>query len=329
MIDRRREIGRPVQCGELLPSIDEMYSIFPATAELEELFKIDSSVVAGRNAKLEMVSPGNRAYEIDFTSMVLNRTAFDKHLVGLAQAAGTQLSEGVSLLSIANGIARTTMGDIKAKVIVGADGPFSLTAREAGLSRLGLRYPAITCQGEGRFDPCVKMFFGPVAPGGYAWIIPKNEGANIGLGLKSEVCRLKPSEALAKFTSSIGVEVSRPSLGFVPMSGPVRSSVAGNVVLVGDAAGHVMPSNGGGIPTAMIAGREAGEVIREHLAGGCSLYEYERRWRQLIGGPLRNSLRTRRLADIVFPNNMLLGLSMRLLGTRGLDRAIRCKPLFL
>lgn len=329
MVDRRKEIGHPVQCGELLPEIKEMYSIFPATAELEELFDFDSSVIAGRNPTLEMISPGGRAYGLDFASYSLERREFDKHLVKRAEEAGARLSRGVSLLSIEDGVARTSAGDVKAKVIVGADGPNSLTAREAGLHRPELRYPAITCRAEGQFDDCVKMFFGRVAPGGYAWIIPKERGANIGLGFSSESCRDRPSEALERFAASIGVKTSDVSLGFVPMSGPVRTTVAENVVLVGDAAGQAMPSNGGGIPTAMIAGREAGRVIRGHLSKDCKLTEYEQRWRSLIGGPLRNSLRTRRLADVFFPSNMLLGLSMAILGRRGLDRAIRCRPLFM
>lgn len=329
MIDRRKEIGSPVQCGELLPEIREMYSIFPDTAGLEELFVFDSESVAGRNHSLELISPGGKTYRIDFASVSLDRRAFDKHLVKLAEEAGARLSTEASLLSIENGVARTSLGDVRAKVIVGADGPNSRTAREAGLRLSSRRYPAISCRGQGQFDPCVKMYFGAMAPGGYAWIIPKDRGANIGLGFSSRYSKDRPSEALERFASSIGASVSDRTLGFVPMSGPVKSTVSGNTLLVGDSAGMVMPSNGGGIPTAMIAGREAGTVIREHLGGRGSLADYERRWRSLMGTPLRNSRRTSRLADLAFTNGSFLGLSMSILGKRGLDRAVRCKRLFL
>ncbi|UCE80763.1 MAG: NAD(P)/FAD-dependent oxidoreductase, partial [Methanobacteriota archaeon] len=329
MIDRRKEIGHPVQCGELLPDVKEIDSIFPATAQLNELFDVEPSLIAGRNSTVKIVSPGGRGYMLDFASYSLDRRKFDKHLVKLAEEAGARLCNDVSLLSVKDGIARTSIGDIKAKVVVGADGPNSLTAREAGLDRPRLRYPAITGRAEGQFDDCVEMFFGSVAPGGYAWIIPKDTGANVGLGFSRKSCRERPSEAFERFKKMIGARTSSTSLGFVPMSGPVKSTVAENIVLVGDAAGQAMPSNGGGIPTAMIAGREAGRVIRGYLAKDCKLTDYERRWRSLIGEPLKNSLRTRRLADVFFPSNVLLGLTMAILGTRGLDRAIRCRPLFL
>lgn len=329
MIDRRKEIGFPVQCGEMLPSTDEMYSIFPKGSNLEELFDLDDSLVAGRCSYVHLVSPGGRVYGLDFISHTLDRRVFDKHLVSLALERGARLETGVSLLSLKGGVARTTSGEIRARVVVGADGPNSLVAREAGLERPSARYPAITCRAEGEFGDAVKMFFGGVAPGGYAWIIPKDKGANIGLGFNNRVHDRPPSEALDSFARGLGCRISDVSLGFVPMSGPVPSTVAGQVLLVGDAAGQTMASNGGGIPTAMIAGRIAGRTITEHLKAGTSLSVYEDRWGGVIGGPLRNSVRIRRLADVAFSGDRLLGIAMAILGRRGLDRAIRCKRLFL
>ncbi|HIH01351.1 TPA: NAD(P)/FAD-dependent oxidoreductase [Thermoplasmata archaeon] len=329
MIDRRKEIGEPVQCGELLPSTKEMYSIFPEGSELEELFDLDSSLVEGSCSSIEMISPRGRAYSIDFASNTLDRRVFDKHLAALAVERGARLEKSTSLISINGSVAETTMGNIEAKVVVGADGPNSLVARQAGLQRPVLRYPAITGRADGDFGHAVKMFFGKVAPGGYAWIIPKDEGANIGLGFNEKAFTKRPSAALEEFASSLGCGVSDASLGFVPMSGPVPCTARGTTLLVGDAAGHTMPSNGGGIPTAMIAGRFAGKAIKAHLGDGTSLTKYEDAWRRVMEAPLRNSLRTRRLADFAFSSDALLGGAMAVLGRRGLDRAIRCQRLFL
>ena len=48
-----------------------------------------------------------------------------------------------------------------------------------------------------------------------------------------------------------------------------------NQLLVGDAAGMVLPSNGAGITIAMIGG-DAGQVVAEHLSDGTPLEEYEK-----------------------------------------------------
>ncbi len=327
MIDRRCEIGHPVQCGELLPHVEEMYTIFPDSERLEELFTVPPHLVHGESDYIDIVSPGDRTYRCAFRSHILDRRSFDKHLAKLAADAGATLRTGASFLGLRDGVAETTLGEVRAKVVVAADGPNSRTARSAGLQNPSLRYPAVTCQAKGDFDPAVKMFFGSVAPGGYAWTIPKRGGANVGLGFDPRVFRGSPREAFDAFVGKLGCDCENVTMGIVPMSGPVPSTVSGNVLLVGDAAGQTMATNGGGIPTAMIAGRTAGRVIREHLAGECPLSAYEGRWRMTMDGPLRTSVKTRRLADMAFRNDALLGMAMSVLGRRGLDRAIRCKGL--
>jgi digeranylgeranylglycerophospholipid reductase len=329
VIDRRREIGFPVQCGELLPDVGEMYTIFPESEQLEELFTVPSDLIAGESRSIDLVSPRGRAYRCAFRSQVLDRRAFDKHLAKLAVDAGARVETGVSFLGLRGGVAETTMGEVSAKVIVGADGPNSRTARAAGLQNPSLRYPAVTCQAKGEFDPAVKMLFGSVAPGGYAWTIPKRGGANIGLGFDPRAFKGTPREAFDRFVSGYDCTCESITMGIVPMSGPVPSTVKGNVLLVGDAAGQTMATNGGGIPTAMIAGRVAGRAIKAHLERGRKLEEYESGWRRVMLGPLTTSVRTRRMADLVFGSDLLLGAAMFLLGRRSLDRAIRCQRLVL
>lgn len=329
MVDRRREIGHPVQCGELLPHLEEMYTIFPESERLEELFTVPQHLVHGESDHIDLVSPGGRTYRCDFKSHILDRRSFDKHLAQLAVGAGARLETGTSFLGLRDGVAETTMGPVRAKVIVGADGPNSRTARQAGMENPTLRYPAVTCQAKGDFDPAVKMFFGSVAPGGYAWTIPKRGGANIGLGFDPRVFRVSPREAFDRFVSKLGCECGEVTMGIVPMSGPVPSTVRGNVLLVGDAAGQTMATNGGGIPTAMIAGRAAGKAVRAYLEGKGKLGEYETQWKRAMLSPLVTSVRTRRMADMVFGSDRLLGAAMFVLGRRGLDKAIRCKRVVL
>jgi len=329
MIDRRKEIGYPVQCGEFLPDTKEMYDIFPKGLDLEELFQVDESLIDGVAGSVDMISPGGRVYRCEFSGRTLDRRSFDKHLANLATENGARLLTETSFLGLKDGVARTTAGDIKAKVVVGADGPNSRTAREGGMEKPAVNYPAVTCQAKGEFEPAVKMYFGPLAPGGYAWVIPKRHGANVGIGFNPAVLKDRPSALFYKFVEFLGVKsYDGVTMGFVPTSGPVNKMVNGNVLLVGDSGGLVMATNGGGIPTAMIAARFAGQVIRGYLKDGLDLTEYEVRWRACMEPRLRDALRTRRMGDIVFPHELALGLTMFILGRRGLNRAIRCKKVF-
>lgn len=329
IVDRRAEIGYPVQCGEFLPAAKEMYSMFPRSMDLEELFSVPEEVVAGEASCVDIIAPGGKVYRCAFEGCTLDRRAFDKHLAKLALEAGARLETGVSFKGLSDGVAKTTLGDVKAKVIVGADGPNSRVARSAGLERPSVRYPAVTCQAEGDFEPVIKMYFGQIAPGGYAWVIPKRKGANVGSGFNPVLLKgRRPSELFRRFVQSLGVKYSDVTMGFVPQSGPVSRTVSGNVITVGDAAGHVMATNGGGIPIAMIAGRIAGQTIRQHLKDGTPLEEYERRWRSVLGKPLADALWTRKLADMFFPSDRRTRFAMAVLGRRGLSRAIRCSKVF-
>ena len=100
-------------------------------------------------------------------------------------------------------------------------------------------------------------------------------------------------------------------------------------MLVGDAAGMVMATNGGGNNVAMIAGRIAGNTAADHVEDGTAVAEYENRWRSAVGGPLDEGVRIKRLADRFFGSDRMLDLAMILLGRRRMARAIRCQSLFL
>jgi digeranylgeranylglycerophospholipid reductase len=171
------------------------------------------------------------------------------------------------------------------------------------------------------------MFFGNVAPGGYAWVIPKKGSANVGLGAQSKFTGENVRALFDRFLEQNGFKGRETTGGHVPMSGPLENTVKGRVLLVGDAAGHVMASNGGGIPTAMICGKIAGNAIADHVRKGTALERYDELWRAAIGRELRNSLTTRKLGDWVFRRSFWLNFAIRCLGRRGLSRAIRCQKL--
>ena len=89
-----------------------------------------------------------------------------------------------------------------------------------------------------------------------------------------------------------------------------------------------MATNGGGIPIAMIAGRIAGQTVRDHLRSGLPLTEYERRWRAVLGKPLSDSLWTKKFGGYFFPSDRRIEFAMFVLRRRGLARAIRCRKVF-
>jgi digeranylgeranylglycerophospholipid reductase len=187
-------------------------------------------------------------------------------------------------------------------------------------------YRMITATSDGDFPDRLELYFGSVAPGGYAWVIPKGGSANVGLG----VTRLPRGATLSSLLGRFATQRKLPrphsfTRWWVPLGPPPDSAVRGVALFAGDAANLVMATNGGGIPTAMISGMDAGLAAVEHLREGTSLLDYDRRWKEHMYTPLLRGWRIKRMADRGIHHDLLVRWGMRYLGAHGLDEMIRLR----
>jgi digeranylgeranylglycerophospholipid reductase len=329
LLDKRDVVGVPIECGEFLPSNATLAEIMPDVPDIPGLFDVPRECISRPTRRMVVISPRRKSYELDFEGMSLFRAKFDQHLARLAEKGGSELRTSVRVLSATSEGVETEGGFIKAKVVIGADGPHSTVRRTAGMPGPAELYPCLQYTVPGQFGDAVEMHFGRVARGGYAWLIPKGDGANIGLGMPPGRAAGPLKGRLERFLSEMGVD-QKPSLvtgGVVPASGPVARTVRGNIMLCGDAAGHVMASNGGGIPMAMVCGRAAGEAAAAFVNGKGQLDDYERRWRSEVGEVLSNSLHVKKLSFWFMWSDVMVGLAMAMIGKRGIRRALTCKRL--
>lgn len=330
MIEMRPEVGVPVRCGELMPSYEEIVDMFPNLDDAESLFDLPSNLVECEVNAIRLIAPKDRRYEFPFTGYTTDRDRFDQYLADQAVKAGADLIKSCRFKGIENGIAKTTQGDIEFKTIIGADGPGSRVAKALGLPANKNAYPAVSAQAEGDFEPVVQMFFGGLAPGAYGWIMPKNHQANVGVGFSPKFSNGTLGEYFDKFSAAQNLKVMAKIEGkFVPSEGPVAKTYTDIGMLVGDAAGVVMPVNGGGIPQAMITGRMAGQVAADNILNNRSIAEYEQAWREVLYKPLKTAAGNKNLADtFAFRSEWSTSLCMRILGTRRMGKLIRCKRIF-
>jgi digeranylgeranylglycerophospholipid reductase len=328
LLEKRPVIGVPVRCGEFLPSKNEVASIFPDALNVESLFDLPQDLVQRKTDSIRVYTPKLRAYELPFDGFTTDRDRFDQHLALLAERAGARIERGARVTSIGKGEVVLGERHIQAKVIVGADGPLSLVAKSLGLERSWDLCPAMAAFAPGDFEPVPEMYFGSVSPGGYAWVIPKKGGANVGLGVSRLFTKGHLIDHYRSFIAFRHLDPGPASGKMVPMSGPISRTVSGDALVVGDAAGQVMPVNGGGIPIAIICGAIAGEVSAGAAKGSRSLTDYESEWRRQVGKPLATALKTKRLAMLAFGSPWRLEQVMRMLGRRRMGKAIRCQSVF-
>ena len=209
-------------------------------------------------------------------------------------------------------------GKIRPQIIIGADGPHSIVSRAMGnpVQETGicLEYEMVDVN----IDPeAAEMYFSAhYAPGGYAWIIPVGQDiANVGVGVRaSYLAGQRLPLILDRFIREhpiaaeklAGGEVLAVMRGPVPAGGTLGAIQKGNMLLAGDAAGHVMATSGGGIPLAMVAGRIAGEAATGQLQGKKSLADYPSRIREEFGIELTRSVQIRKMVDMAMKSDRLM-----------------------
>jgi len=330
VIDGRDPIGTPLQCGELVPSNDEMKRLCPDVPEMDELFQTPEEAVSRISSKMHIVPPSGKPLKFDFEGLVLNRVAHDEALVELAKQSGAKYLVDSHVERVEGNNVIVRKGDTySAKIIVGAGGHNDPLRRDYW-DESSLKIPVKFVLMDGDFGEAVELHFGSMAPGGYAWMFPKSSGANIGLGIQRSFSKGRSLNQYAEeFISNYEGDISFRGAGSLPMSGTIRTFVKGDYMLVGDAAGMVLPSNGAGITIAMIGGRIAGQVIAEHLSIGTPLIEYEHRWKQQMGKVMRNSKRAFRFGSLLFRlPNWMLNLTFNRLTKGIIWRAVTCRRMF-
>jgi digeranylgeranylglycerophospholipid reductase len=330
VLERRHEVGVPVRCGEFMPSQEEIHDMFPTVEDIPGLFDMPSDLVLRQMSGIDLVDPNGKKTVLDFSGYTTDRDRFDKHLMRLAEDEGARLMSDCMFNGINGNRAVTSEGEIEYKVLIGADGPGSRVARSIGLPANRNPYPAVTAQAKGDYGDHLTMFFGGIAPRAYGWIIPKVGQANVGVGFAPKSANGSLSEYFDKFAKEQGFEIMNKLEGKkVPSEGPIARTVEGNAMVVGDAAGHVISVNGGGIPLALIAGRYCGSVAADNIISGRPLSDYEDQWRAAMLKPLKTAAFNKKLADtFAFRSDATTAICMGILGARRMGRLIRCQRIF-
>jgi digeranylgeranylglycerophospholipid reductase len=327
LVDRRPELGHPVQCGEFLPAAHELTDLFADPESIHASFEIPPESVLRSTRTMACIAPTGRRYEFPLDGYTVSRRAFDKLLALRAEGAGAELRHPCGITGVRGTVIDFARGPpVQAKVIVAADGPISTVGRSVGFQVPRRMYRMITATAQGRFPDEIALYFGRLAPGGYAWAIPRADDANVGLG----VAHLPRGSTLGGLLDEFAAEqgfgaASERTQWWVPLGPPPESARRGPVLFVGDAANLVMATNGGGIPTAILSGYHAGQVAAEHVRNGLSLDTYDRRWKEHLFAPLARAHRIKWLGDQVVEHDLLLALGMRYIGAGGLDAMMRLK----
>jgi geranylgeranyl reductase family protein len=303
LFEEHGEVGQPVHCTGVLA--DDAFDEFdlPRTCLLNELST--ATFVAPSGARISHTTPRTEA-------IVIDRAGLDASLATRAALAGVEMRLGVRVRDV---------NPLDDGMQIDADGIEPVRARAVVLAcgasyglqrRLGLGTPPVALNSAQLELPAtrggdVEVYFGEnVAPGGFAWAVPvtRPHGSFARIGL---MCRGDAGGFFKNFVARVGPEwgvdvesASEPRRRYLPLS-TLSRTYADRLLAVGDAAGIVKPTTGGGIYYSLVSAALAAETLIEALRadglGEEALSTYQQRWRARFGPELRAQLALRMLAQ--------------------------------
>jgi digeranylgeranylglycerophospholipid reductase len=297
--------GEPVHCTGVL------------AAEAYDELDLPRDPVLNSLSRVRFFAPSGE--EVDYTTptieaLVIDRRLFDQQLHDRALAAGVHITSGIRATEITPERASATVSfadgtSATARVVILACGANYVFQR-----RLGMGMPSVFLQSAqvecaaGPIDTVQVHFGHRIAPSGFAWVVPVRRGpvtmARVGL-----MCEGHAAQHFRRFVDRLGAEAGLPPADHPSMEprskmlplAPLRKTYSDRVLAVGDAAGLVKATTGGGIYYSLVSAGIAADVLDDGLRSdrlmADGLEPYQRTWRRRLGPELEAQLSLRLLAN--------------------------------
>ena len=294
LVEEHRTAGQPVHCtGIMAPDAFREFNI-PRSAILNELHTV------------RFFSPFGKEFQYSpatVEAVAIDRVRFDQELFRMAKDAAVEMYLGrrVTRIEIDDNAVRVQCGDrgpaITARACILATGAGYRLHRQLQLGFPPLYLNSAQVEIPTQTTDDVEIHFGSYfAPEGFGWVVPVHrESARFArLGV---MCSANPDTSFRRFLEVIA---QRLQLGdtsnltarkrMLPLA-PIAKTYGTRLLVVGDAAGLVKPTTGGGIyfsiVTAAIAAGLMAEGLSRDTLSSAFLSEYEKRWRRQLGSEVR------------------------------------------
>ncbi|TXT56506.1 MAG: hypothetical protein BAJATHORv1_20095 [Candidatus Thorarchaeota archaeon] len=296
VFEEHESIGKPDHCAGLL-----------STSGLRTLgLQPPKEVIQNQVIGAKIFSPSGKSILIERgqrEALVVNRVAFDRWLAQKAMNNGVKIQTSSKIMSVrkygddwmAYSKEKNGENQILARKIVNAEGVRGQISRMIGFPYVPRKNKMLAYQFEMKnvdtHEDLVEMYYdNRIAPGFFAWLIPLGEGkARVGLAARDySKTRLK---AAIKHHPILGKHLHRAQIergfgGVVLVGLPIRRTVRDDALVVGDAAGVVKATTGGGVIFGGIMSKLAGTYLKYSLDsapdGQKKLEKFEHVWRSFL-----------------------------------------------
>lgn len=324
VLERKSRIGEKLCCTGIIGQ------------ECVQSFSVDEDVILRRASSACFFTPGGKTLRLqrpETQAVIVDRPAFDQGMANRAKSAGVSyiMECLVNSINIDNGRAIVTathqrqQSQFEGRVVVIASGfGFNLTSK-LGLGKVSDFVAGAQAEVNTNVNE-VEVYFGEkIAPGFFAWLVPTTPGR----GLAGLLSRRSPGLYLERFLSSLHAQGKIASANFQPRFGgiplrPLRRTFADRVVVVGDAAGQVKPTTGGGIYYGLLCADAAVSTLDRALKtndlSAAYLANYQRQWQRKLKRELVLGYRARQLYERLTDGQ--IDRMFDIITSAGIDKAV-------
>jgi digeranylgeranylglycerophospholipid reductase len=273
------------------------------STECLQSLDIDVDVILTKVNSAKFFSPSGRCLRFQTETVqayVVNRLLLDKALASKAQSLGVQYFFSSPVVDIIPGKDNIQVEILcfgareifSARAVVLANGLRPKFPRKLGLGRIKSYLVGAQVEIEAKNVDELEVYFGQeIAPGAFAWLVPTSTNkAYVGL-LATSQAKLHLQNLLNNLSGQgrvkgKDVEIEQKA---IPV-GTLARTYGDRVVVIGDAAGQVKPTTGGGIYFGHLGARIAAEVLNEALSSdnltAGQLSRYQKQWKANMGKEL-------------------------------------------
>ena len=292
VLDKKMAAGQDICCTGIIGK------------ECLNLLAIDNNLIIRQANSARFFAPSGkplRLWREDEVAYIIDRPALDQVLATRAQATGAYYLFNAQVIDIQVGadclrVEADYCGQnksFKAETAVIATGFGSPLPRKVDLGKINDFI--VGAQAEVNINGVdeVEVYFDQtLAPGGFAWLVPKRDSK----GLAGLMTHQQPEYHLNKLLSNLKAQDKIASTEVVPRYGaiplrPLPRTYADRILVVGEAAGQVKPSTGGGIYYGLLCADIAADSLHQaFLVNNFSksrLASYQKQWRARLDKELQ------------------------------------------
>jgi geranylgeranyl reductase family protein len=292
VLDKKSAAGQDICCTGIISK--DCFNLLPTEINLAKRPVCSARFVAPSGKSLKLSRNDEVAYIID-------RVALEQVLVDYAQASGVRYLFGSNVIAIqrATGCLHVTANCGGHKTLFEAETAVITTGFGSPLpAKLGLGEISnfvIGAQAEVSITDIdeIEIYFDRrLAPGGFSWLVPTGDNR----GLVGQLTHRQPKRYFRKLLSALKTQGKIATTEVVPAyrAIPLQSlprTYSDRLLVVGEAAGQVKPTTGGGIYYGFICADIAADTLHEalqlHEFSESRLASYEKKWRARLGRELK------------------------------------------